>query len=83
MSHSGRIVVFDVGGHVKLASAVSVQGNLTIAGQTAPGGGFVLTAGEISFSGRANIICRYLRIRPGSETSSVNDDASACINPPT
>jgi pectate lyase len=38
VSHSGRMVVFDVGGHVTLLSPVSVQGNITIAGQTAPGG---------------------------------------------
>jgi autotransporter-associated beta strand protein len=73
VSQGGRTVVFDVGGHVQLASAVSVQGNMTIAGQTAPGG-ICLDAGEVSFSPRANIICRYLRIRPGSSTSSVNDD---------
>ena len=73
VSSSGRIIVFDVGGHVQLLSAVSAKGNLTIAGQTAPGG-ICFDAGEISFSARANIICRYLRIRPGSSTASVNDD---------
>src|SRR5215831_15985598 len=53
VSHSGRVVVFDVGGHITLASAVSVQGNITIAGQTAPGG-ISFDAGEVSFSSRAN-----------------------------
>jgi hypothetical protein len=65
--------VFDVGGHISLSSAVSVQGNTTIAGQTAPGG-ICFDAGEISFSPRANIICRYIRIRPGSATASTGDD---------
>src|SRR6516164_8494851 len=73
VSHSGRIIVFDVGGHVTLLSAVTCQGNLTIAGQTAPGG-ICFDAGEISFSGRRNIICRYIRVRPGSNTASTGDD---------
>ncbi len=77
VSHSHRIIVFDVGGYIKLNSAVSCSGNLTIAGQTAPGGGIGFRGGEISFSSRSNIICRYLRIRPGSETASSTDDALA------
>src|ERR1700744_2541685 len=39
VSHSGRIIVFDVGGYINLQTAVSCSGNLTIAGQTAPGDG--------------------------------------------
>jgi autotransporter-associated beta strand protein len=74
VSKSGRIVVFDVGGYVALKSAVSVKGNLTIAGQTAPGGGIGFAGGEISFAGQSNIICRYIRIRPGSDTASTGDD---------
>src|ERR1039458_10185421 len=77
VSHSKRIIVFDVGGYIKLNSAVSCSGDLTIAGQTAPGGGIGFRGGEISFSSRSNIICRYIRIRPGSETSSSTDDALA------
>ena len=74
VSKSGRIVVFDVGGYVALQSAVSVQGNITIAGQTAPGGGIGFKGGEISFADQSNIICRYIRIRPGSDTASTGDD---------
>ncbi len=72
---SGRIIVFDVGGYISLNSAVSAKGNLTIAGQTAPGGGIGFKGGEISFAGQGNIICRYIRIRPGSDTTSSTDDA--------
>src|SRR5439155_19373880 len=72
----GRIVVFDVGGTIKLLTAVSCRDNLTIAGQTAPGG-IKFDGGEISFSSRSNIICRYIRIRPGSDTVSTGDDAIA------
>lgn len=74
VSKSGRIVIFDVGGYIALQSAVSVHGNTTIAGQTAPGGGIGFEGGEISFANSANIICRYIRIRPGSDTASTGDD---------
>ncbi len=75
VSSSGRTIVFDVGGYISLKSAVSAKGNLTIAGQTAPGGGIGFKGGEISFAGQANIIMRHVRIRPGSDTSSTGDDA--------
>lgn len=74
VSHSGRIIVFDVGGYITLKSAVSCAGNLTIAGQTAPGGGIGFRGGEISFASRNNIICRHIRVLPGSETASEGDD---------
>ena len=75
VSVSGRTIVFDVGGYITLNSAVSAKGNLTIAGQTAPGGGIGFKGGEISFAGQANVICRFIRVRPGSETASSTDDA--------
>ena len=74
-SSSGRTIVFDVGGYIALNSAVACKGNLTIAGQTAPGGGIGFKGGEISFAGQGNIIMRHVRIRPGSDTASSNDDA--------
>ena len=64
-----RVIVFDVGGHITLLSALSSQGNITIAGQTAPGG-ICVDGHEISFSSRQNIICRYVRVRPGSNANS-------------
>src|ERR1051326_594799 len=75
VSSGNRIVVFDVGGYVSLASAVSVKSSITIAGQTAPGGWIGFKGGEISFASSSNIICRYIRIRPGSDTASTGDDA--------
>ncbi len=75
VSASNRIVVFDVGGYIQLATAVSLKSNITIAGQTAPGGGIGFRGGEISFASQSDIICRYVRIRPGSETASTTDDA--------
>ena len=76
VSSANRTVVFDVGGTIKLITAVSAKGNLTIAGQTAPGG-IKFDGGEISFASRSNIICRFIRVRPGSDTASHTDD---CIS---
>ncbi|HWA75332.1 MAG TPA: Ig-like domain-containing protein [Polyangiaceae bacterium] len=75
VSTANRIVVFDVGGYIQLATAVSVKSNITIAGQSAPGGGIGFRGGEISFAKAQNIICRFIRVRPGSETASTEDDA--------
>jgi hypothetical protein len=75
VSASNRFVVFDVGGYIQLATAVLVKSNVTIAGQTAPGGGIGFRGGEVAFASQSNIICRYIRVRPGSETASTDDDA--------
>jgi len=78
-------VVFDVGGYVTLASAVSVGSNITIAGQTAPGGGIGIQNDEVSFTDKSNDICRGVRFRQGTNTddtgeSAVNlGDSSNCI----
>jgi hypothetical protein len=65
VSASNRTVVFDVGGYINLSSAVSVKSNLTIAGQTAPGGGIGIMGREVSFSGSSNVIVRDVRFRQG------------------
>jgi VCBS repeat-containing protein len=67
VSAGNRIIVFDVGGYISLQSSVSVSSNLTIAGQTAPGGGIGLMGGEISLSDQSNIIIRNVRIRQGTD----------------
>lgn len=75
VSKSNRIVVFDVSGTIELKSNVLVSSNVTIAGQTAPGGsGITLKNYKLGMSGD-NIICRYLSSRPGpyKATSSGND----------
>ena len=69
-----RTCVFSVTGTITVSSAIwSVPGDLTIAGQTAPGGGIQIK-GDGSFGGNGtmlwlngnNVIVRYLRIRPGN-----------------
>jgi autotransporter-associated beta strand protein len=65
VSANNRIVVFDVGGYINLSSAVLVQDNITIAGQTAPGDGIGVMGREVSFNGANNVICRHFRFRQG------------------
>src|SRR4051812_37662671 len=45
VSQQTRIVFFDVSGYINLTTAVSVKSNITIAGQTAPGGGIGFRGG--------------------------------------
>lgn len=73
VSTPGRIVVFAVGGIIRLESTVAVAANTTIAGQTAPGYGIVLFNKTVSFSNSSNTICRFLRIRLGATDNSGND----------
>jgi pectate lyase len=65
VSQRHRIVVFDVGGIIKLAANVEVSSDLTIAGQTAPGEGICLYGRSVSLGGQSNIILRYVRFREG------------------
>jgi hypothetical protein len=61
-----RTVTFEVGGTIDLAGTniYISNGNLTIAGQTAPGDGILIKGGQIQFE-TSNVICRYIRVRPG------------------
>ena len=75
VSAGNRIIVFDVGGYIALLSAVSVSSNLTIEGQTAPGGGIGLMAAEVSLSAQSNIIIRNVRFRQGNEDPDTGKSA--------
>ena len=65
VSQPKRTVVFDVGGVIALKSNITVESDITIAGQTAPGEGICLYGGCVSLSGNSNIVVRYLRFRGG------------------
>lgn len=68
VSQSNRIVVFDVGGVINISSQLAFSNNLTVAGQTAPGGIAVFGNG-ISLSNRSNIILRDMTFRSTIGTS--------------
>lgn len=68
VSRPGRIVVFDVGGVIEIQSPLSVQSNLTLAGQSAPAPGITIYGDAVSFSHQQNVIVRHIRIRQGIDS---------------
>lgn len=61
-----RIIVFRVSGVIYLNKGISIKGDCTIAGETAPGDGITLANGTLQISGD-NVILRYLTVRPGDQ----------------
>lgn len=61
-----RMIVFAVSGTIHLATPLSIKGNATIAGQSAPGDGICLADQPVQLGGN-NIIVRYLRFRIGDK----------------
>ncbi|HSD37469.1 MAG TPA: hypothetical protein VLC92_08155 [Rhodocyclaceae bacterium] len=69
-----RMVVFNVSGTIQLKSPLIIWNpNITIAGQTAPGGGITLRDYTLHIDAQ-EVIVRYIRSRLGN-TSKVEDDA--------
>jgi hypothetical protein len=75
VSQSHRIIDFEVGGYVVLSSAVSVSSDLTIEGDTAPGGGIGIMGREVSFAGSSNDIVRDIRFRQGTLDTDTSKSA--------
>jgi len=60
-----RIVVFDVSGVINLNSQLNITSpNITIAGQTSPGG--IVVTGYMTLINTSNVIVRHMRFRVGS-----------------
>ncbi|MBR1394145.1 MAG: hypothetical protein IJ559_00615 [Prevotella sp.] len=58
-----RTVVFKTCGTIYLTSRLTCKGNITIAGQTAPGGGICIAGYQLKLS--SNSIVRHIRFRTG------------------
>ncbi|WP_165917234.1 pectinesterase family protein, partial [Flaviaesturariibacter aridisoli] len=72
-----RTIVFRVAGTIHLNSPLSIKSNVTLAGQTAPGGGICIADQPVLIAGN-NVIVRHLRFRLGDKNSAANngnDDA--------
>ena len=81
MEASGsRTVVFRIGGTINLTSHIYVNnGNITIAGETAPGGGILIRDKSVIIR-TSNVIIRNIRFRLGPNAGS-DDDAFSITAP--
>lgn len=70
-----RIVVFETSGIINLQSPLTISNpNITIAGQTSPGG--ILVTGHPTRIAAAEVIIRHMRFRVGSHETTVNGGTS-------
>lgn len=72
-----RTIVFDIGGTIRLASPLTIRrGEITIAGQTAPGGGVTL-ADQPLIIAADDVVVRYIRSRLGDQGVTEGSEGDA------
>jgi pectate lyase len=75
-----RTIVFNVSGTIFLKSNLKIiHGDVTIAGQTAPGKGICVAGGPVTLNAD-NIIIRYLRFRVGDKCEGEPDGLGGTQN---
>ncbi len=63
-------IVFAISGEIRLKSDLRVnRANWTLAGQTAPGDGIVITHNKVNLGGSSNFIIRNMRFRIGQKST--------------
>jgi len=68
-----RTIVFDVSGTIELLSPLVITNSyLTIAGQTAPGGGITVAGDMTAVQSAHDVVIRYVRFRPGYLTPGID-----------
>lgn len=64
-----RLIIFRVAGTINLVKPLTItKGNLTIAGQSAPGDGICIADYPIIIKNAENIIIRFIRVRLGTKS---------------
>ena len=73
VSSTNRVVVFDVSGSINLVTPLVITNSyLTIAGQTAPGGGITVAGQMTALQSAHDVIIRDVRFRPGGSAALPN-----------
>ena len=73
-SEGPRTVIFRIGGTIQLRSKLVIRNPyLTVAGETAPGGGVCVRGWTFGALGTHDVILRHIRIRVGDESGETMD----------